>query len=176
MKLMLIGLKHCGKSSVGKQLSKRWNCPFFDSDPMLLQHLRGSGYSEVSLRQYFQEVGAQIFYQQQTVVLKEFFASAPEHYILAAGGGIGESQGLLLPEKLFPLLLEEDLQVILQRFDNDDPPAFLRPDLSTATAFRELAANRLPVLRSIAKSSLHCRNRTIEEICDEIEELLAHVR
>ena len=35
MNVILIGMKHCGKSTIGRMLAERWGCPFFDVDPMI---------------------------------------------------------------------------------------------------------------------------------------------
>jgi shikimate kinase len=35
MNVVLIGMKHCGKSSIGAALAKRWGCTFYDVDPMI---------------------------------------------------------------------------------------------------------------------------------------------
>ena len=35
LKIVFVGIKHCGKSTFGKSLAKRWDCVFFDSDTEL---------------------------------------------------------------------------------------------------------------------------------------------
>ena len=35
MNIVLIGMKHCGKSTLGEALARRWACPFHDVDAMI---------------------------------------------------------------------------------------------------------------------------------------------
>jgi shikimate kinase len=35
MRVVLFGMKHCGKTTVGKELARIWDCPFYDVDVLI---------------------------------------------------------------------------------------------------------------------------------------------
>lgn len=83
--IILVGIKHCGKSTQGKALAKHFNCLFFDTDD-LIEQTTGK-----TPRQIFQEQGQEGFmnaeYQAcQTLAEKKLPA------VIATGGGICNNQ------------------------------------------------------------------------------------
>ena len=63
--IALIGLPGCGKSTVGRQLARRLNVPFFDSDQVLEQRLG------CSVRDYFEREGESCFRDREETVIDE---------------------------------------------------------------------------------------------------------
>jgi shikimate kinase len=77
--LILVGMPGSGKSTVGRQLSRRLGLPFFDSDHVIEQRLG------CSIREYFANAGEAAFRDVEQQVLADL-ASAP-HAVVATGGG-----------------------------------------------------------------------------------------
>jgi len=77
--LALIGMPGSGKSTVGRQLSRRLGLPFFDSDHLIEQRLG------CSIREYFAREGEPAFRDIEQEVLAELTAGA--NCVLATGGG-----------------------------------------------------------------------------------------
>lgn len=79
MTISLIGLPGSGKSTVGRQLAKRLNLPFVDSDHAIEARLG------CSIREYFEREGEEQFRDVEAAVLDEL-TSMPLG-VLSTGGG-----------------------------------------------------------------------------------------
>jgi shikimate kinase len=127
--LVLVGMPGSGKSTVGRQLSRRLLLPFFDSDHLIEQRLG------CSIRDYFAREGEAAFRDVEQQVIADI-ASGPT-CVLATGGGAvlreanrealrAHGQVIYLrssPEELFRRLRHDTQRPLLQV---DDPLAKLR--------------------------------------------------
>ncbi len=80
MKIYLVGLPGCGKSTLGKQLSKRLNIPFIDLD-MAIEQREGKAVKDI-----FKLKGEDYFRNVESDTLKKVSEVLPE-FIIATGGG-----------------------------------------------------------------------------------------
>jgi shikimate kinase len=80
MKIYLVGLPGCGKSTLGKQLSKRMNVPFIDLD-MAIEQREG-----MAIKDIFKQKGEDYFRKVESDTLKKVSEGLPE-FIIATGGG-----------------------------------------------------------------------------------------
>jgi shikimate kinase len=76
----LIGLPGSGKSTVGRQLARRLQLPFFDSDQVIEQQLG------CSIRAYFEREGEAMFRDVEEAVIDRLTLSTP--CVLSTGGGV----------------------------------------------------------------------------------------
>jgi shikimate kinase len=79
VKLALVGLPGSGKSTVGRQLARRLNLPFIDSDHVIEQQLG------CSIREFFEREGETAFRDVEEAVIEQ--ATQGETGVLATGGG-----------------------------------------------------------------------------------------
>lgn len=77
--LALIGMPGSGKSTIGRQLSRRLSLPFVDSDQVIEQQL------ECTIREYFEREGEERFRDVEQSVIDELTQQAP--CVLSTGGG-----------------------------------------------------------------------------------------
>jgi shikimate kinase len=77
--LVLVGLPGSGKSTVGRQLARRLNIPFVDSDHAVEERLG------CSIREYFEREGEDRFRDIESEVLDDLSQHHPG--VLATGGG-----------------------------------------------------------------------------------------
>lgn len=80
VRLALIGLPGSGKSTVGRQLARRLQQPFCDSDHVIEQRLG------CSIRVYFEREGEQSFRDVEEAVIDDLTANHVG--VLATGGGV----------------------------------------------------------------------------------------
>jgi len=80
MKIYLVGLPGCGKSTLGKQLSKRLNIPFIDLD-IAIEQREGKVIKEI-----FKLKGEDYFRKVESDTLKKVSEGLPE-FVIATGGG-----------------------------------------------------------------------------------------
>jgi len=75
----LIGLPGSGKSTVGRQLARRLQLPFFDSDHVIEERLG------CPIRQYFEREGEESFRDVEAAVIHDL--TLEEHGVVSTGGG-----------------------------------------------------------------------------------------
>ena len=80
MKIFLIGLPGCGKSTLGKQLSQKLNIPFIDLD---VEIEKGKG---MPIRDIFKKFGEPSFRKTETEMLKNISVEK-QKFVMATGGG-----------------------------------------------------------------------------------------
>jgi len=141
--IALIGLPGSGKSTVGRQLARRLQLPFFDSDHVIEQQLG------CSIREYFEREGEERFRDVEESVIDQLTQN--QKCVLSTGGGVvlratnrrhlrDRSQVIYLnsfPDELFRRLRHDGNRPLLQVAD---PLARLR----------DLHAQRDPLYREIA--------------------------
>jgi shikimate kinase len=77
--ISLIGLPGSGKSTVGRQLARRLDLPFIDSDPEIERRIG------CSIREYFEREGEERFRDEEQAVIGEIMQS--HSGVLSTGGG-----------------------------------------------------------------------------------------
>ncbi len=81
MKIFLVGMPGCGKSSLGQKLSRKIEVPFFDMDDVL-EEKAGKKITEI-----FDVDGEEYFRKLEQEVLSEYCSSTDDTFIVATGGG-----------------------------------------------------------------------------------------
>lgn len=122
MRLYLIGMPGCGKSTLGKRLAKEINYEFIDMD-VYIEKQAGMFIDEI-----FEAYGEDFFRALETNVLKEFLQM--DNVIIATGGGVikNKANKKLMDGKCIFLNVPTDiLQVRL------DESTIIRPLLKTKT-------------------------------------------
>lgn len=110
---ILCGIKHCGKSTIGKILSQKLNISFVDVDTVI-EKIAGK-----SCRDLYRQDGKEAFMKAEAKACKEI-AENPlyENAVVATGGGICDNQEALdflttgkggQETKLFYVDIEEDI-------------------------------------------------------------------
>ena len=145
--ISLIGLPGCGKSTVGRQLARRLNVPFFDSDQVLEQRLG------CSVRDYFEREGESCFRDREETVIDEL--SQVAEGVLSTGGGavLRPNNRLHLRQRTHVVYLNSVPDDLYRRLRHDKS----RPLLQVADPLgrlRELYTQRAPLYREICHVSM----------------------
>src|SRR6056297_2227080 len=137
--LYLAGLKHCGKTTLGKLIAARTDREFYDLDELLLEVAAGQGYS--SVREIYRTAGREKFQEYEAAAARKAPLSAA---ILSLGGGTIENpsayEALKLGGSLIYLQVEE--AVLFKRIERGGLPPFLIGDRPAAELFHELYIRR----------------------------------
>jgi shikimate kinase len=141
--LSLVGMPGSGKSTVGRQLSRRLRLPFFDSDHVIEQRLG------CSIRDYFAQHGEAAFRDVEEQVLSELAQGAAS--VLATGGGavLRQPNRQRLRDAGQVVYLRSTPEELFRRLRHDRQ----RPLLQVADPLgrlRELYAERDPLYREAA--------------------------
>lgn len=145
--IALIGLPGSGKSTVGRQLARRLQIPFFDSDHVIEEQLG------CSIREYFEREGETRFRDLEVAVIDEL--TQKTEGVLSTGGGV-----VLRPENRQHL--HQRSQVVYLNSSPDDLFRRLRHDRSRPLLqvadplgrLRDLHAQRHPLYRETAHLSI----------------------
>ena len=89
--IILLGIKHCGKSTQGKLLAKHFSCPFFDTDDEVTS-LAGK-----SPREIYTEQGKEAFLKAEQNACEKLAErlDSEERAVIATGGGICNNSAAL---------------------------------------------------------------------------------
>ena len=78
--IALVGLPGCGKSTIGRNLARRWSISFVDVDVAIEERIGGT------IRDFFAKQGEAMFREVEQAVLADLL-SKPEKMVIATGGG-----------------------------------------------------------------------------------------
>jgi shikimate kinase len=141
--ICLIGLPGSGKSTVGRQLARRLQLPFFDSDHVIEQQLG------CSIRAYFEREGEDRFRDVEESVIDQLTQN--QKCVLSTGGGVvlRPSNRMHLRERGQVVYLNSSPDELFRRLRHD----VNRPLLQVANPLgrlRELYAQRDSLYREVA--------------------------
>ena len=120
MRLILIGLKHCGKTTLGRQLAFVLQQPFIDTDALILQH-----YPSSSIAALYTQYGEQEFRRMEQQVIQSI-AYAHEGVIATGGGSVLNASNVTHLQRLGTLVyLQLSFASWCARLSAQTAPAFL---------------------------------------------------
>jgi shikimate kinase len=145
----LVGLPGGGKSTVGRQLSKRLGARFVDSDVVLEERLG------MPIRAYFDQFGEAAFRDHEEAVIDELSAHQGDLIILATGGGavLRPANRQHLKDRTTVVYLRSTPDELFRRLRHDTQ----RPLLQVAdplAKLRELHQQRHPLYEETAHYSV----------------------
>ncbi len=118
--VVLIGFKHCGKSTIGKALANILQSKFIDIDAVI-EKLSG-----FSCRKLYLEKGSKAFIDYETkasqsIVTDDINGKFPQGLVIATGGGICENTDAvtILKEEYIFVYLQISEEIALERILNE---------------------------------------------------------
>ena len=141
--LVLIGIKHCGKSTLGRLLARKYNVDFLDSDAELENDFYMSSGSRCSCREIYKILGEEKFRQLEAEVITGLISPVPR--VIALGGG-AVSNPFLNKETLHRLgiviWLDIREDIAYQRVIKNGLPPFLSDAADPRKRFEEMNIQR----------------------------------
>ncbi len=155
-----MGIKHSGKTSLGKLLAKILNVPFLDLDYLLEEQ-----YSQeriLNFRELYLKLGESGFRELETEALNSILIQ--QQGVLALGGGtIDNPEAMEIVQKAETLVfLDVEEQILYKRIERNGFPSFLKK--SPEKLFSELFKRRRLLYKNIATITLNITNESPEEI------------
>lgn len=177
--IILLGMKHSGKTTTGKILADTIGCPFLDTDDVI------AAVSGNSPRELWDSGGAPLMMHWETraceSVLAGYGRSMPgEQCILATGGGIADNSDAcaLLPRIGKMVYLDTAADILFPRIEESArrdgrlPPFLQEPD--PRKKFLELFSTRTARYATIADVIVETGQLPPDDIARRILDLLAH--
>lgn len=151
MNVVLIGMKHCGKTTVGEALARRWSVPFVDTDDLLADlHAQRTGQRK-SVREIFADHGPEHFASLEADVVASLPGKLADGGVVALGGRTATQPGLAEPigELGTVAYLRVDPETLFERVAAGGIPPFLDP-ADPKGSFLRLAEKRAVAYRALA--------------------------
>jgi shikimate kinase len=164
VRIILIGMKGCGKTTVGILLAKNLLVPFIDCDAEIEKaHQQAQG-ETLPFRQIFARYGGEYFHALEVAALRNIArAGEKTDFVLSCGGSTPlsqENQEILLGlGKIIFLNVEKG--VLLKRILAQGIPAF---------SWEVLLEERLPIYRQCAEITINVAEETPEMLVSTILE------
>ncbi len=181
MILLLLGMKHCGKSTIGRALGHRWNVNVHDVDDLTCAiHAAETG-EEMTFRQIYARWGGEYFRRCEAAAVESVFRRCLDEEpwtILALGGGTAENPPAAerLGDAQAKAYLRVEPDELLRRIETTGVPAFLDPD-DVSGSFRRLYRRRQPVYEALADVTIELTGLDVEASVDAAAAaLIAHCR
>jgi len=177
----LMGMKHSGKSTLGRLLAARWEVRFVDLDDWMVARFRAAhGYTESEpspgIRSVYRSLGAAGFRQLEAETagsLHSQLTKAGESAVIALGGGTIENEQAMdtLATNGTFVYLEEDAEVLFRRIERGGVPPFLAgPD--PHAKFLDLYATRTSLYRQKASIAIPLAGLPVEAAFNRLQQLL----
>lgn len=169
--ISLIGFMGCGKSSIGKELSRKIPCRLIDLDSYIETRYRKK------IPEIFESCGEQAFRTYEKESLREILEDIREDTVISTGGGtvtVPECAALL-KEKTLCIYLEASPDTLAANLENDFSSRPMlshnvdRHDILTLRArISELMEQREKIYRSTAAAAVSIEGRTFSDVAGEI--------
>jgi shikimate kinase len=169
MKVILIGYRATGKSTVGTLLSAKLKIPFRDTDTLVEENMAMSIKKIVALH------GWDFFRAKE----KEAVLTLTQEgtCVIATGGGVVlDKENIdLLKQAGVIIWLNTPLHNIISRLNNNTPGAALRPQFTSWNIVQEtiyLMKQRLPLCENAANHTVETANKSPLQVAEEIYQYL----
>lgn len=151
-----------GKSSVGKALSHALALGFIDVDSLIEEDQRRP------LQQVLDTLGVDAFRAVEENILLTI--EAKNHVIATGGSAIYSEPGILHLKKLAPLIfLDVPLPILQQRVGDFKTRGLIK---AKGQSFAQLYAERLPLYQKHADHIIHCTDKPVALLCQQIIDAL----
>lgn len=161
--IYLVGFMGAGKTTIGRELEKQWNLPFYDTDEEVVKTV-GKSISDI-----FATMGETTFRNLETDTLKKL---PIQNALVTTGGGIiqREENCHWMMERGIVIFLDVSPQEVLRRLANDSSRPLLNREKEKSV--HELLALRLPIYKKISHYQIKTDGKTSSEIIQEIQDCL----
>lgn len=170
-RLTLIGIKHCGKSTLGKALAAELNWRFLDADALLAER------HHLAVRDLFRRVGETRFRELEAELIGELAGKDLPDTVLALGGGAADNRFIppTVWEQLQPVLMLDVADATAERRTfADGIPAYLSSAADPAAELRRINAGRREVMRKIARAEFRLADEA--DIAETVRDLKTFLR
>jgi shikimate kinase len=171
MRIIFVGMKGCGKTTLGKLLAEKLQIAFIDSDASIEKMHEQERGEAIPFREIFKKYGQKYFSALETKTLKHIAKEfGNTDFVFACGGRTPlqeENQEILSGlGKVFFLHVEK--AVLLKRILAQGIPAFFPYQDDPDKSLDELLTERVPVYKKLADITIDIGEGTSEEVIHTI--------
>ena len=178
MRIIFIGMKGCGKTTLGTLLAEKLQIPFIDSDASIEKMHEQERGEAIPFREIFKKYGEQYFSALDAKTLKHIAKeSGNTDFVFACGGRtpLQEENQEILSGLGKVIFLKVEKAVLLKRILAQGIPAFFPYQDDPERSLDELLEKRLPLYNELADITIDVHELTPEELVNTvIGELRVH--
>lgn len=161
-RIVLIGFRATGKSTIARRLSDLLRWDYFSTDREVEER------SGLSIAALVKEYGWDYFRQQESFVIQK--AVGKSQVIIDCGGGVVEDKKNMerLGQRALVVWVDADRDDIKNRMVNEKD---LRPLLNQPDILSDIEVNyirRIPLYRKYSRVKVNSSRQSLEDMCDEI--------
>jgi shikimate kinase len=176
MRIILIGMKGSGKTTIGTLLAQRLDVAFIDADSEIEKmHQRERG-EALPFRELFKTYGAAYFQALDTQTLQHIASAATyTDFVFACGGRtpLQEENQEILKGLGKIIFLNVEKSVLLKHIFAQGTPAFFRYKDEPERSLDELLQQRLPIYQKLADNIVDIGEEGPEQV---VESIMAELR
>ena len=160
--IFLIGPMGAGKTTLGRQLARRLNMDFYDSDRIIEER------TGVDIPLIFEKEGEAGFRQRESAIIEEFTRKSP--IVLATGGGavLDKNNRNYLKSRGTVFYLSSDLASLIERTHKDKNRPLLHGDEPPEVIITRLIEQRDPLYRETADHIVDTSNDSLRHVIQAI--------
>jgi len=174
-KIILIGMKASGKTTVGRLLAKKLFLKHIELDDEIEKSHAMRKKEKLIFREIFKKYGEAYFRMLETQILDTFLVSNKDaDFVLSVGGGTvlnEENQGKLKKGGKI-IFLNPDSGILLQRILKDGIPAFFSSPGNPKKSLDELLLKRKSIYEKVADYVISFEKESPEEIIKKIMDVI----
>lgn len=173
--IILIGMKACGKSTVGKLLAKKLGLDLIELDSEIEKAHLMEKKKKLTFREIFKKHGTVYFRELELEILKNIFQEKrTRKFVLSCGGGtpLNEDNQKILKKLGRVFFLDVDEEVLLPRILKHGIPAFFPFPNNPKKSLRELLKERRPIYKAIANKIISLESESPEKLVIKILALI----
>ncbi len=166
-KIVLVGYRATGKSTIARALAERWKIGWIDLDVAIEE------YAHMTIAEIFAKHGEAHFRDIEAQVVEDVL-NRGEPMVVATGGGapLRDSSRKLMKERGVVVWLAASVDTIAKRMLGDVTTAARRPSLTDAQSpvaeIERVLTAREPIYRDAAALVVDTDDKTVDEIVIEI--------
>jgi shikimate kinase len=168
--IILIGMKACGKSTVGKLLAQKMKIDFIELDEEIEKTNFIWKKERLTFREIFKKQGADFFRSLENRVLNNIGQKSGKFFVLSCGGGtpLNINNQKLLKRLGKIIFLNADEETLLPRILKHGIPAFFPFPDDPEKSLKNLLKKRRPIYEKIADQIISFKNESPEELVEKI--------
>ncbi len=160
--IILIGFMGSGKTSVGRQLAKKLQYSFCDTDELIEKE------NKTSVRNVFSAYGEEYFRKLETATISDLYKNMTRT-VLSTGGGLPITEGndRLLRRLGHVIYLKASQETLMKRLQGYTSRPLLAGENVEEKVY-DLLQQRTPIYEKAAHFSVSTDHKNFNEIIDEI--------
>lgn len=178
MNIVLVGIKHAGKSSIGAAVADEHDLLFVDSDELIETNYMLVNGEKLTCREIFHKVGRENFRQLEADALKQLIESTNEDdqsRVISVGGGVADNPGVtaeMLKQLGLVVFINVDIEFAWERVIRNGVPAYLEQESDPKSVFAEMSRKRIEFYAGNADITVNVGDADVAECAALLEDKL----